>query len=826
MLTLKGRCILVKGRKRFFLINSKRMNFLASALGSLSNYSLPYTLGEKIQEANCENSQQNIIWNIYDGVSKQDNKIKVSVFEFDLKNPKNYNYIPLAKNFLRTIKSFRVPGILRCLDTVENDSYIYIFTERVEPLSHYFKSLKDRNPNFELSHDTLYLELYVISNAIKFLNVEGKSVHGNIDVSSIFVTETGEWRLGGLELTTGIQNDPEDCIFKYSSQFFNFADILPSEVRNNGISYYKDYPQKITKLDSYKFAGLIYCIFNGIYDINEISKSFPSLNNVSRIPKKLQQLYKKLVADNISMRITMETFFQDANRTLFYNIDLIQVFKELDELSFKANTEKLEFMKLIDSVKSVTPSGFLEYRIIPEVINLFKTSATPSNYQQDSTSAASYLYYILAFSENLLKNDTDDDFFKGNIGPVIIQAFHLPDRAIRATLLTSLPKYVNKLNKYDVADKIFTDLLTGFSDTNPVIREETLKAVLHIHDKLSDRQLNNELLRYLAKLQNDEKPEIRTNTVVCLCRIAKNLNSNSRTNVLITAYGKALKDKFAPTKYAALLAFEQCIEFFSAEICCSKILSVLAPSLLDKSSKVRLEAGRVFELYMGKIMEEASKLPTTIDGDEEQEHMMTNSELMGHDNGEGSFASMGISFALGVVSKVGGGSLEPSKLMNNSTESFSLPVSSNDSLRKKNVHVLGHTKPTKQMKQNFVTDIDRNAIKSFGATHGELETSIWGDDEEIDLDDENGDGGWGNEDVWDVEEQSALGAAPRKAEPTKAEPTKVKHSNTSSNKGLLLGKKNSHILLKKKINETEKKMSKLNLNFEDEEIAEGWGDEW
>lgn len=50
-----------------------------------------------------------------------------------------------------------------------------------------------------------------------------------------------------------------------------------------------------------------------------------------------------------------------------------------------------------------------------------------------------------------------------------------------------------------------------------------MKAVLTIINKLSDRIINGELLKFLARTANDEQPGIRTNTTICLGKIAKNL---------------------------------------------------------------------------------------------------------------------------------------------------------------------------------------------------------------------------------------------------------------------------------------------------------------
>lgn len=68
--------------------------------------------------------------------------------------------------------------------------------------------------------------------------------------------------------------------------------------------------------------------------------------------------------------------------------------------------------------------------------------------------------------------------------------------------------------------------MTGFSDLAPIVREQTVKAVLVVIGKLSDRTVNGELLRHLAKTANDDQPGIRTNTTICLGKIARNLGPN------------------------------------------------------------------------------------------------------------------------------------------------------------------------------------------------------------------------------------------------------------------------------------------------------------
>lgn len=119
-----------------------------------------------------------------------------------------------------------------------------------------------------------------------------------------------------------------------------------------------------------------------------------------------------------------------------------------------------------------------------------------------------------------------DDEYSQKLTPVIVRLFANPDRAIRVCLLDNLPLMIDRLPQRTVNDKIFPQMVTGFTDLAPVVREQTVKSVLAIIGKLSDRTINGELVRYLAKTANDEQPGIRTNTTICLGKIAKNLSAS------------------------------------------------------------------------------------------------------------------------------------------------------------------------------------------------------------------------------------------------------------------------------------------------------------
>jgi SCY1-like protein 1 len=154
--------------------------------------------------------------------------------------------------------------------------------------------------------------------------------------------------------------------------------------------------------------------------------------------------------------------------------------------------------------------------------------------------------------------------------------------------------------------------VTGFTDLAPIVREQTVKAVLTVIGKLSDRTINGELLKYLAKTSNDEQPGIRTNTTICLGKISKHLGVGSRSKVLIAAFTRSLRDPFVHARNAALLAMSVTSEHFTEDDSASKILPSLCPCLIDKEKLIRDQANKTMEIYLQRVRKFASTMPDSV----------------------------------------------------------------------------------------------------------------------------------------------------------------------------------------------------------------------
>ncbi|KAK9452911.1 armadillo-type protein [Dipodascopsis uninucleata] len=556
------------------------MEFLKSTIASIAkaNSAFPYSTGEKIEFRN------DTIWNVYHGTQRSDNS-PCTIFEFDVNSQRSR--LPLARNAVKKLRTLRFPGIIRVLDTFESESIILIATEKVIPLDIAIQSLKNVN------NEVIKWGLYLVANTVKFINTDAGSTHGNIRMSSVYVTESGEWRLSGLELLTSPKEE-EPILYTFGGLVPESSRYAAPEVIKSGYDGLRKQPPHL--LDSYHYGILIYEVFNGrLSTVDQLQENSPK-----HIPRELFGPFRKLIQPLPRSRASVKQFVEvgqgDSNVTPgagFFVTHLISLSKSLENLSVQNEYERDTFLRELQSTKDKFPPGYLRVKVLPELIKCLEYSG----------GGPKVLMVILDISQELEAEEVQNILV-----PIIVKTFSMPDRTIRLALLESLPKFIEHIPKKIVNDKLFPDMLTGFVDISPAIREQTVKAVLVIIDKLSERNINNDLLRHLAKTQNDEQPGIRTNTTVCLGKIAHNLGPHTRARVLIAAFTRSIRDPFVHARNAALMALAVTVDIFSAEDCCNKILPTICPSLLDKEKLVRNQAHKTLDIYLAKVKSYASSM--------------------------------------------------------------------------------------------------------------------------------------------------------------------------------------------------------------------------
>lgn len=115
--------------------------------------------------------------------------------------PDRRNLLPLARNALRKLRALRHPNILKFLDAAETEFTVWIVTEHVRPLA------CDMASEGGVAEESKVYGLLHLATALSFLNKDGASVHGNVRQEALFVTQGGEWKLGGMEVCTRMDED-------------------------------------------------------------------------------------------------------------------------------------------------------------------------------------------------------------------------------------------------------------------------------------------------------------------------------------------------------------------------------------------------------------------------------------------------------------------------------------------------------------------------------------------------------------------------------------------------------------------------------------------
>lgn len=148
---------------------------------------LPFTIGKE-----CH-SYQGQLFKMHEGTKKSDGE-EVSVFTFE-KESAAPSAVQTALHAFQNSSKYRHPFILRYLEGQDMDNQTVFCTEKVRPLLDWAEGLEESTRDDEITWG-----LYCLFNALKFLHEDCKVSHSNIGAHSIFVTNGGDWKIGGMAL--------------------------------------------------------------------------------------------------------------------------------------------------------------------------------------------------------------------------------------------------------------------------------------------------------------------------------------------------------------------------------------------------------------------------------------------------------------------------------------------------------------------------------------------------------------------------------------------------------------------------------------------------
>uniref|UniRef100_A0A7S1TAK6 Protein kinase domain-containing protein n=1 Tax=Compsopogon caeruleus TaxID=31354 RepID=A0A7S1TAK6_9RHOD len=542
------------------------MQYFSKILGSSSSF--PYSIGESVPSHDPAE-----LWTLSRGSHKEigDEALIFSFHPGKSRLALSYggSAADLAKNGLQKLKTLRHPDILKFLCAEEaSDGTILVATEPATPLA---QILADQRRG--LDREAIQWGLLTISRALGFMH-QSALIHGRLSAMAIFVTPGGDWKLGALEAVT-----PHAHIARYR----DVSMIQPERYRSPEVARGNwDIVQSAPAhaLDSWALGCVIYEIHTGSFSAPD------QLRDTSSIPKEILPAYQKLLSSAPVGRAPAGELqnFPYLTKSRFVDLNMF-----LESLAIKDSLEKEAFLKRLPSQMDSLPRSFCTHKILPLVSTTMELGGG-----------------VAAFGCIVkMKDIMTDEEFKKRIGESFALKWYgnmTPDRALRIELINNLEKFIPCFDEKAINNSVFPAMCSGFQDMqSPAIRDASVKAILHLAPKLNDKNLNSVLMSHFAKLQVDPEGAIRTNTTVCIGRLANSLNSSARQKVLAPAFVRSLKDPFPPARAAGLVGLIASDSFFDPRDIATRILPAVAPLLIDPDGEVRAQAFKCLNAFIPRL---------------------------------------------------------------------------------------------------------------------------------------------------------------------------------------------------------------------------------
>lgn len=547
---------------------------------------LPYNIGDPYPSAWGS-------WSHFQGTSKDDGS-PVSIFSISGTNAQD-GHLAAARNGVKRLRTVRHPNILAFLHSTEVENIdgtstkitIYIVTEPVMPLSEKIKEL-----GLEGSQRDEYYAwgLNQIAKAVSFLNNDCKLVHGNVCLSSVVVTQTLDWKLHAFDVLSEFDGNNEAAngpMLQYA--WLVGAQYKPVELAKSDWTAVRKSPP--WSIDSWGLGCLIYELFSGM----RLSKT-EELRNTASIPKSLLPDYQRLLSSMPSRRLNSSKLIENSE---YFQNKLVDTIHFMEILNLKDSVEKDTFFRKLPNLAEQLPRQIVLKKLLPLLASALEFGSA----------AAPALTALLKMGSWLSTEE-----FSVKVLPTIVKLFASNDRAIRVALLQHIDQYGESFSAQVVDEQVYPHVATGFADTSAFLREMTLKSMLVLAPKLSQRTISGSLLKYLSKLQVDEEPAIRTNTTILLGNIASHLNEGTRKRVLINAFTvRALRDTFSPARGAGVMALCATSSYYDINEVATRVLPSVVVLTIDPDSDVRSKAFQAVDQFL-QIVKQYHEKTNTGDG--------------------------------------------------------------------------------------------------------------------------------------------------------------------------------------------------------------------
>ncbi|KAK2196845.1 bifunctional Protein kinase-like domain superfamily/Armadillo-like helical/Armadillo-type fold [Babesia duncani] len=507
-------------------------------------------------------------YNWFDAIDNS-NESKASLFKFSTTSKDN-NVVPdlfieFANRHLKHIKLLRHPYILKVLKTKQSEKSTYIVTERCYPLT---SATIPSDPT---------LGFHQIFSAVHFLHTKCNLINGLISPIGVVVREDGSWCLSWFELANEISTSIHRIINDIKWHV-SWQDGWRPPVPNCSVG--AEY------LDRWGLGALmcwVYALLAGkIEKCNTRRHDFDIYALKVYAPKVAHDLIDQL----LSPRSTVDIASILETHPYFTKNAVVSAVSFALELHIKSEEALAAFFKQLVSQMPQIPSDIACKQLLPEIlkaINLY------------SKLVPQILECVMLICQSILIED-----FKCKVYPHIAKLFQENDRFIRFTLLRLIPDLDRFLGVQEFSQDIFQHLLIGFNDVASQIRDETVKCMHVVIQKINSQQQHTALMCLLKSVE-DREPTIRVNAIICIAKIIPHISSDAVSKFLPQVWKLGLGDTFTKCRISSLEAIMASLNYFKPLEKAQVLIPLVATTLLDTDQSVASKAFTAMDTILESI---------------------------------------------------------------------------------------------------------------------------------------------------------------------------------------------------------------------------------